>query len=396
MKQLSFYIISMFIFLASACKKIDVEPMGGTPVFAASFLLDGTAEITLNGGVDNYYMFTSFEQDGNHVFSFTGELKLENCDANCGESLEIKIRDIAQRPNGQVAIDDALNTGQYEYRSDELEIGNTVIDEDTFFINQINLIADPGQNNPATTTYNWYTNFGDSFPGAMPPPLELDTAGLFPEITLEVREDISGFSLCRSTQTQAITDAAQPACSVSIVPELLNDSLLISLAANAEGAAMPVSYLWSNGATTQSITNADSPGTYSVTISDSEECTSTASYFYDELPGVCQARFTYEAEAVVDSIITTVISIPGDSLQFARASIIYTSPEGEIFSSEKLDQPANSFFEILNVEDFDYNENGDPTKKLTLRFRCQLWNAEEEMKTIESILEAVIGVAYPR
>lgn len=48
------------------------------------------------------------------------------------------------------------------------------------------------------------------------------------------------------------------------------------LTATANGGVMPFTYLWSNGATTQVVTNV-TPGDYSVTITDALGCTATAS-----------------------------------------------------------------------------------------------------------------------
>ena len=47
-------------------------------------------------------------------------------------------------------------------------------------------------------------------------------------------------------------------------------------AATASGGATPYTYAWSNGATTQNV-NALAPNTYTVTVTDANQCTATAS-----------------------------------------------------------------------------------------------------------------------
>jgi hypothetical protein len=50
----------------------------------------------------------------------------------------------------------------------------------------------------------------------------------------------------------------------------------LTIAANASGGAAPYAYSWSDGSTTQSI-SVSAAGTYSVTVTDSKGCTTTAS-----------------------------------------------------------------------------------------------------------------------
>ena len=76
-------------------------------------------------------------------------------------------------------------------------------------------------------------------------------------------------------------------------------------------------------------------------------------------------------------------------------SIIYTDDSGEEYRSDLEGQPNNSTFSIIDTQDYDLNENGFPTKILTLRFSCLVWNADGESRVIESISDVTFGVAYP-
>jgi len=134
-----------------------------------------------------------------------------------------------------------------------------------------------------------------------------------------------------------------------------------------------------------------------VAVADAEGCTAGAGYSTFWNPGVigtyCSARFSYQVTEVmqVDSIPVVI----QDSLQLSTMVVEYTDAAGKLFSSAFAPQSnANTYFEILSVEDYDDNENGEKTKKLSLRFACRLWNANGSFIELQNG-EAVMGVAYP-
>ena len=77
----------------------------------------------------------------------------------------------------------------------------------------------------------------------------------------------------------------------------------------------------------------------------------------------CIADFEYSAKRIVNR----------DHLQLGRVTIDYINENGDFFTSNFLQQPANSFFEILMVEDFEENAAGEPTKKLNMEFLTTLY-----------------------
>jgi len=82
-------------------------------------------------------------------------------------------------------------------------------------------------------------------------------------------------------------------------------------------------------------------------------------------------------------------------IEFSDILIEYTDQNGNTFATDLIEQNVESFFEIMAVQDYTENENGDPTKILFVTFQCTLKNTENE-DTIEFInANAVIGVAYP-
>jgi hypothetical protein len=109
-------------------------------------------------------------------------------------------------------------------------------------------------------------------------------------------------------------------------------------------------------------------------------------------PNICAANFSFgNMEPIYD---TVPVPIPLDSLQFSNVTIEYTDSEGRFYSSDRIEQKPDAYFEIVQSEDYDKNELGQKTRKLTVRFACELWDAAGE-KVIFKEGEAVIAVAYP-
>ena len=97
-------------------------------------------------------------------------------------------------------------------------------------------------------------------------------AGTISPVTIGITIDISGCQCTNSIQV-AVTTPSTLAVSIggntSFCPGTSDN-----LTANAAGGVPPYSYLWSTGAPTQSI-EITTPGTYSVTVTDSSICTGT-------------------------------------------------------------------------------------------------------------------------
>lgn len=86
----------------------------------------------------------------------------------------------------------------------------------------------------------------------------------------------------------------------------------------------------------------------------------------------------------------------GASLSLSEVSIEYTNVNGITYYSDQAAQDASNIFTIHSIEDFADNENGNPTKKLTVSFDCELANETNNDPFISfRNATAVIGIAYP-
>ncbi len=123
-------------------------------------------------------------------------------------------------------------------------------------------------------------------------------------------EDITG--VAAGSYTVTVTDAAS--CSASISATISQPTAMVVSAAvqnvgcaggnngsidlSVQGGSFPYTYAWSNTATTQDLHNI-AGGTYSVTITDANACTATASYVVTE------------PNAIVSSIVGTDVTCNG-------------------------------------------------------------------------------------
>jgi hypothetical protein len=118
-----------------------------------------------------------------------------------------------------------------------------------------------GQNGTLPYTYQWSNNTT----GAI---LNQATAGIY-QVTLT---DAIG---CKSTASVIIN---QPSAALSVNFNVINQGSTGandgSVAANPSGGTPPYSYQWATGQTTQQINNLP-PGTYTVTVTDANNCTMT-------------------------------------------------------------------------------------------------------------------------
>ena len=72
----------------------------------------------------------------------------------------------------------------------------------------------------------------------------------------------------------------------------------------------------------------------------------------------------------------------------------YVNEDGFSFRSDLRPQSDESQFEILEISDFEDNENGEKTRQLKVRFNCVLYGENDLSMNFENA-EVVMAVAYP-
>lgn len=122
---------------------------------------------------------------------------------------------------------------------------------------------------------------------------------------------VTDANLCLSTTTVTINEPGVLVISTSVTAESgsgLNDG---SASANASGGTPEYTFEWSNGATTPTISNL-APGTYSVTVTDSNGCTAETSVVVN----------SFDCMGMNFTISGTGIICPGSNAGFLQASDI--------------------------------------------------------------------------
>ena len=382
MKSIQIYFSLLIVVGILSCQPQELPPIvNDTPVFfVAGDMVDLTA------GEDDFYLFTTYEKDTSDVYNFNGRFaKTSDCDTDCNEELIIKIRDVQQTAIGEtIDIDNSLSIGNFSYQLANPSVSNDIV--------VVDLVAEPEGAGPFV--YLWA--------------ITVDTTATFvsPQVSLtfENTTNLPSINVCLTIINNSMNCQAQTYCNDvflnSNTPDCLADfavnfnpaQSLLSLETEMMNGIPPFTYTWSNGATTQNISeiiNGPFSATYCVTVTDATGCV-------DELckdiainqgamnPIVCSSRYSY---------VKTIEPGNGDILQLSTVFIQYTDTNGTTYRSDLQAQSSFSRFEIISIEDYENNENGEKTKKLKVSVECELFSSNGT--PINFPFEGIIAVAYP-
>jgi PKD repeat protein len=372
MKSLNFYIILLVIGFSLSCKKKNYPES----VFEneSVFYFKGTVNnmpVSFGAGVDDYYMYSTYQQDSLGVYNFIGNLRKQNCD-NCANTLLIKINDFkVSAPNTPTKIDSSLQVRNYTLLSGL----------DTSYSVQFNAFY-----NKTASAYSW--DFGDGFTSTLANPTHVYSKKGIYKVCLTIKGTNNCYaSICNE---QKIGLSGNP-CKTAIASNYVTSNN-IQFTQNTLGA-MPLTYLWDFGDGSKS-TLANPTHSYVISgsypvmlkVTDNSGDIAIANYNVVTQNDVSSCTTNYNVGAI------TPIITQQTRLALSKVSIKWIDGNGLTYTSNSSLQPSSSYFEILSIEDYDNNENNQKTKKIKIKFKSTLYNGLNVLSIDNA--ETVICVAY--
>jgi PKD repeat protein len=376
MKRLLLVIIGFLLLLTTGCKKEITEDPPSADFSVPVFYFNGTinsAPVNFQAGVNDYYMYSYFKQDmGNGLYSFFGNIRQVNC-TNCINHLTFKIYDSKLSAIGAAAIiDSTLVPKPYQYAVDT--------------VSSARLVAFTANPSPGDSVNTYFWDFGDGATSILASPIHVFQLGTYNVcLTINYKYGCQGYTC----NTLNIVPENTDDCNVTILDTALSTTLS-TFYANSKTSN---TYNWNFGDTASGSTNFStlqlvdhnfsSPGIYKVSVQVSNSsCTSNACKYIAtaNFTAGCFANYTYQ--------------IPSSStIPFSKIVVYWTDGAGVTYSSGNIPQPADSYFEILSVDEYILNENKERTKKIHAKFKCVVSNGASSVTITDA--NAKFAIAFP-
>jgi PKD repeat protein len=353
--------IILFLLLAvivlNGCRKeYPLTPAPATPEFIFTGTIDGTT-VNLQAGVDDYYMFTSYTPDSNGVYDYIGEFRDKNCSSNCSKSLKIAFKDYRKYAVHPTSIDTTLVPGYYSFA---MPSGAP----SSFYVVYSDTIVNG-------TVQNYFWDFGDGATSNQHKPVHVYRHPGIYVVSLTTETNSCSSKLTNNIVVGQPGNAFQPELSVI---GAFGDSVIFS--ANPRGVfpfKMVIDY--GDGTTVTNSTalkhRYPAPGVYdaALTVTDSSGYTAvTHVNAGTQTATSCYTNF--------HNVSPTPIPNP---INLADVTIEWHDAAGNLYTSSNNGQWPKSTFEVLSVENYLSNINGQPTKKIRAKVTCRLFNGSHSI-----------------
>jgi hypothetical protein len=397
-KYLVFIAIAAFMF---ACKKEHLQPgtsTNGAPVFSFTGIVNGMP-VSLQSGINNYYMYSSYTQDINNVYNFTGALQPVGCNG-CANTIKITINDYKASSIGAPAkIDSSLLIGGYTYLAPS---GGSPV---SFTVTYSPVVVG------TDSTYIYRFGDGSTYSGTNGTQSHIYThPGTY---TVSLTAHFQG-GTTDSAQTSTQPGSSGPTWTTKFFV-VKNDTLTNTVQycdSIIGGSAGNYKVQWNFG---DGFSRIDSPYVLPYTFTRD----TALHQFANVYPGKSfqvSAKITYLPTGAVsydaartfvknDSSTNNTPSCYISNLNSTSATgianpkalsninITYADANGNVYTSANAKQSSSSFFQVQSVSNYQNNENNQTTKQLHIQFSCKLVDNHSDTIQITNG-QAVIAVAY--
>jgi hypothetical protein len=364
-------VLSGLVSLLCACEKkpLPAEGENSTPEFYLDAQVNGE-RVYLIAGEENYFMYSSHYLDTNRVYVLSANLRQTNCNTPCGYAITVLINDKkTSDENEPIAIHETLKTGLYAYNDQFLP--------PLFY----KAVLKPLRRESAAENYRWVLD-GQEI-NAYSTSTVLERGKTFtPTLYFEDAEGCSA----EHSKHYRVGNPLQSL--IEVQKEGLPDVLMYSFSSSVKGSP-PYQYTWQFGDGTPA-SHSENPfhayknqGFYNAKLSIVDANHDTCVSFY-QVPAFvdprCEANFT-----------TTFLPLP-NTKAYSSVTVMLRHPDGRTFSSKVLGQSTDDYFEILEVSDYELNNQNESTKKIKIRFHCTVQNGADQIKIKNA--EAVLAVSF--
>lgn len=354
--------------LALSCKKREY-PEEKTQLEPEDIFVNATVDketFNLKIGTDNYYCYSSYSQNTDSVYMFKGELKKYDCNP-CPISLMVELSDTEKRiPGSAVPVETALGKGSRTFIPG---FGKTY------------RVQCAAKSNKAVASIIWKLENGTTIEDTL---LFYDFGKPGPQtLSLTVKTEQG----CESTveNTIYVYESGVFACDIKAQNAANNH---LDFIANIVGGKAPYQYTWyfGDGQTSNEQVPAHDyqwPGSYPVKVR-----------IEDAEGRICESNFIAVAGNDLSSCSAnmSVAYLGSKNVLLNGVKIQWTDRANTVLRSDKVDQPAESYFEIVDSQEYDKNEKGDPGRLLTLRFKVLLQGGNRKIWFKSD--NTVIAVSY--
>ncbi len=379
MKQFcSIIIIVCSLLLVPACKKEikDTPSDEEVPVFYFNGNVNA-APVNLQAGVNDYYMYSFFKQDSSTgVYSFFGNLKQVNCQNNsCINHITFQINDNHLSPLGSPTnIDTLLLPGRRLQYSPI-----PALDSNAFQFTSQPMTTNKPQ------SFSW--DFGDGTTSTLQNPIHsYQSAASYLVCHTTVYDNGCSGQICNRIEASTHIDCE---ASIDYTISAIGDTVQFF----GSGTGPSLNYSWSFNDSTSSSDSSklqnpvhifSKKGVFKVRliVSNSLGCSTTIykNVVTNNFNGACFANFKY-----------TKTAIP--ALNLSNVTITWVNSAGLTFSSNRIVQPADSFFEVLSFDEYALNENNKRTRKIHAKFKCLVSDGNTSFTITDA--DAIFAIAYP-